>query len=151
MNTFYILIGASFLLNLIVVLAFRASDKKDRSLKNLNQQVKNFRYETTSLMNRFTEIARDCEQNITSRIEYANTVQDHLAESIDMVLVHQKELDELSGVCENYGNALKKLKAQTEQAENRVYAVQAEVRKTEAVKDFTIQAQRDFERLSSGW
>ena len=149
MNTFYILIGASFLLNLIVVLAFRASDKKDRSLKNLNQQVKNFRYETTSFMNRFTEIARDCEQNITSRIEYANTVQDHLAESIDMVLVHQKELDELSGVCENYGNALKKLKAQTEQAENRVYAVQAEVRKTEAVKDFTIQAQRDFERLSA--
>ena len=149
MNTFYILIGASFLLNLIVVLAFRASDKKDRSLKNLNQQVKNFRYETTSFMNRFTEIARDCEQNITSRIEYANTVQDHLAESIDMVLVHQKELDELSGVCENYGNALKKLKAQTEQAENRVYAVQAEVRKTDAVKDFTIQAQRDFERLSA--
>ena len=69
MNTFYILIGASFLLNLIVVLAFRASDKKDRSLKNLNQQVKNFRYETTSFMNRITEIATDSEQHITSRSE----------------------------------------------------------------------------------
>lgn len=149
MNTTYILIGVCFLLNLIVVLAFRAADKKDRSLKNLNQQVKNFRYETTSFMNRFTEISRDCEQNITSRIEYANTVQNHLAESIDMVLVHQKELDELSGVCENYGNALKKLKAQTEQAENRVYAVQAEVRKTEAVKDYALQFQRDIERLTA--
>ena len=149
MNTTYILIGVCFLLNLIVVLAFRAADKKDRSLKNLNQQVKNFRYETTSFMNRFTEISRDCEQNITSRIEYANTVQNHLAESIDMVLVHQKELDELSGVCENYGNALKKLKAQTEQAENRVYAVQAEVRKTEAVKDYALQFQKDIERLTA--
>ncbi len=149
MNTTYILIGVCFLLNLIVVLAFRAADKKDRSLKNLNQQVKNFRFETTSFMNRFTEISRDCEQNITSRIEYANTVQNHLAESIDMVLVHQKELDELSGVCENYGNALKKLKAQTEQAENRVYAVQAEVRKTEAVKDYALQFQKDIERLTS--
>ena len=48
MNTTYILIGVCFLLNLIVVLAFRAADKKDRSLKNLHQQVKNFRYETTS-------------------------------------------------------------------------------------------------------
>ena len=149
MNTTYILIGVSFLLNLIVVLAFRAADKKDRSLKNLNQQVKNFRFETTSFMNRFTEISRDCEQNITSRIEYANTVQNHLAESIDMVLVHQKELDELSGVCENYGNALKKLKAQTEQAENRVYAVQAEVRKTEAVKDYAAQFQKDIDRLTA--
>ena len=149
MNTTYILIGVCFLLNLIVVLAFRAADKKDRSLKNLNQQVKNFRFETTSFMNRFTEISRDCEQNITSRIEYANTVQNHLAESIDMVLVHQKELDELSGVCENYGNALKKLKAQTEQAENRVYAVQAEVRKTEAVKDYALQFQKDIDRLTS--
>lgn len=148
MNTTYILIGACFLLNLIVVLAFRAADKKDKSFKKVNAQIKNFRNESTAFMNRFNDIARDAEQNITARIDHANTVQNHLAESIDMVLVHQKELDDLSSVCENYGNALKKLKTQTEQAENRVYAVQAEVRKTEAVKDYVAQFQKDVQRLT---
>ena len=130
----YVAIGVSFLVNLIILIAFRAADRKDRTLKSLNQQVKNFRSEVSSTMNRMSSTARDCEQNISSRIEHANTVQNHLAESIDLVLVHQRELDDLSGVCENYGNALKKLKVQTEQAENRLYAVQAEVRKIEAVR-----------------
>lgn len=148
-TTIYIAIGLSFLINLIIIIAFRTADRKDRTLKSLNQQVKNFRSEVSSTMNRMSSTARDCEQNITSRIEHANTVQEHLAESIDLVLVHQKELDDLSGVCENYGNALKKLKVQTEQAENRLYAVQTEVRKIEAVNDYALQFQKEIERLTS--
>ncbi len=148
-TTIYIAIGLSFLINLIIIIAFRTADRKDRTLKSLNQQVKNFRSEVSSTMNRMSSTARDCEQNITSRIEHANTVQEHLAESIDLVLVHQKELDDLSGVCENYGNALKKLKVQTEQAENRLYAVQAEVRKIEAVNDYALQFQKEIERLTT--
>lgn len=149
MTTIYMAIGACFLLNLIILIAFRTADRKDKSLKKVNQQVKNFRSEVSSTINRMTSTARDCEQNITSRIEHAQTVQTHLAESIDMVLVHQKELDNLSGVCESYGNALQKLKIQTEQAENRIYAVQAEVRKIEAVNDYALQFQRDIERLTN--
>ncbi len=148
-TTVYILVGVSFIVNLIIILAFRAADSKERRLKNLNQQVKNFRSEVSSTMNRMSSTARDCEQNITSRIEHANTVQEHLAESIDLVLVHQKELDDLSDVCENYGNALKKLKVQTEQAENRLYAVQAEVRKIEAVHEYAAQFQKETERIMS--
>lgn len=149
MTTIYMAIGACFLLNLIILIAFRTADRKDTSLKKVNQQVKNFRSEVSSTINRMTSTARDCEQNITSRIEHAQTVQTHLAESIDMVLVHQKELDNLSGVCESYGNALQKLKIQTEQAENRIYAVQAEVRKIEAVNDYALQFQKDIERLTN--
>ena len=145
----YVAIGVSFLVNLIILLAFRTADRKDRTLKSLNQQVKNFRSEVSSTINRMTATTRDCEENVTSRIEHANAVQTHLAESIDLVLVHQRELDNLSSVCESYGNALNKLKIQTEQAENRLYAVQTEVRKIEAVKDFSDQFQKDVERLAT--
>ncbi len=144
----YIAIGVCFLLNLIIIIAFRAADRKDKSLKKVNQQIKNFRNEANSISNRITATARDCEQNVTSRVEYATTVQEHLAESIDLVLVHQRELDDLSGVCENYGNALKKLKVQTEQAENRLYAVQSEVRKIEAVNEYAASFQKEVERLT---
>ncbi len=147
-TTVYVAIGVCFLINLIITLAFRAADRKDRTLKSVTQQVKNFRSEVSSTMNRMTSTSRDCEENIASRIEHANTVQAHLAESIDLVLVHQRELDDLSGVCENYGNALKKLKVQTEQAENRLYAVQSEVRKIEAVNDFAQQFQKEAERIT---
>lgn len=110
MTTIYMAIGACFLLNLIILIAFRTADRKDKSLKKVNQQVKNFRSEVSSTINRMTSTARDCEQNITSRIEHAQTVQTHLAESIDMVLVHQKELDNLSGVCESLVMHFKSLK-----------------------------------------
>ena len=148
-TTVYILVGLSFIINFIIILAFRAADSKEKRLKNLNMQVKNFRSEVSSTMNRMSSTARDCEQNISSRIEHANTVQEHLAESIDLVLVHQRELDELSDVCENYGNALKKLKVQTEQAENRLYAVQSEVRKIEAVHEYAVQFQKETERITA--
>ncbi len=147
-TTIYVAIGVCFLINLIITLAFRAADRKDRTLKSITQQVKNFRSEVSSTMNRMTSTSRDCEENISSRIEHANTVQAHLAESIDLVLVHQRELDDLSGVCENYGNALKKLKVQTEQAENRLYAVQSEVRKIEAVNDFAKEFQKEADRIT---
>ena len=148
-TTIYIVIGISFLLNLIILLAFRAADRKDKSIKNFTTMVKSFRNEMTQTLGRITSSARDCEQNITSRVDHANDVQEHLAESIDLVLVHQRELDDLSGVCENYGNALKKLKVQTEQAENRIYAVQAEVRKVEAVNEYAVQFQKETERLTA--
>lgn len=147
-TTIYLAIGLSFIINLIIMLAFRAADKRNNNLKRLQQQTRNFRSEVSSTMNRITSTSRDCEQNITSRIEHAAAVQEHLAESIDMVLVHQKELDDLSDVCENYGNALKKLKVQTEQAENRIYAVQSEVRKIEAVNEYAVQFQKEIDRLT---
>lgn len=148
-TTIYIAIGVSFLLNLIIVIAFRAADRKDKNMKMVNERIKAFRNEMTQTLSRLNSTARDCEQNITSRVEHASSVQEHLAESIDLVLVHQRELDDLSGVCENYGNALKKLKVQTEQAENRLYAVQAEVRKIEAVNEYAVQFQKETERLTA--
>ena len=148
-TTIYVAIGLSFIINLIIMLSFRAADKRNNNLKRLQQQTKNFRSEVSSTLNRITSTSKDCEQNITSRIEHAASVQEHLAESIDMVLVHQKELDDLSDVCENYGNALKKLKVQTEQAENRIYAVQSEVRKIEAVNEYALQFQKEIERLTA--
>ncbi len=143
----YIAVAVSFFVNLIIIIAFRASDRKTNNFKIVQTKFKEFRSEVSSTMARMNSTVHDCEQNISSRIEHASSVQEQLAESIDLVLVHQRELDELSGVCENYGNALKKLKVQTEQAENRLYAVQAEVRKIEAVHEYAAQFQKETERL----
>lgn len=148
MTTVYIAIGACFVLNLIVVIAFRAADRKDKTLKFVNQQVKNFRGEVNTTMNRLSATAKDCEQNISSRVDSANSVINQVAESLDMLLVHQKELSALDDVCRNYKVALEKLKTQTEQAEARIFAVQSEVRKAETVKDFVDNFQKDSDRLT---
>lgn len=145
----YAVIGAAFLINLIIILAFRIADKKDRTLKNVNNQIKNFRTEVSTTVARVNSAAKDCEVNIQSRVEQANTANSKLAESLDMLMVHQKELSELEYICKSYKVALEKLKGQTEQAEARILAVQAEVRKAEGIKDFTIEFQSDTERLTN--
>lgn len=145
----YIAIGVSFLINLIITLAFRIADKKDRTLKNVNIQIKNFRTEVNATVARVNATAKDCEVNIQSRVDQANAANSKLAESLDMLMVHQKELSDLEYICKSYKIALEKLKGQTEQAEARILAVQAEVRKAESINSFTLQFQSDAERLTN--
>ncbi len=145
----YVAIGVSFLINLIITLAFRIADKKDRTLKNVNNQIKNFRTEVSTTVARVNTTAKDCEVNIQSRVEQANDANSKLAESLEMLMIHQKELSDLEYICKSYKIALEKLKGQTEQAEARILAVQAEVRKAESINDFTLEFQADAERLAN--
>lgn len=143
----YIVIGVAFIINLIIMLAFRLADKKDRTLKNVNTQIKSFRTEVSTTIARVNATARDCEANIQGRVDQANAANSKLAESLDMLMVHQKELTDLEYICKSYKVALEKLKGQTEQAEARILAVQAEVRKAESINTFTLEFQADAERL----
>ncbi len=145
----YAIIGVAFLINLIITFAFRIADKKDRTLKNINNQIKNFRTEVNSTVARVNTTAKDCEINIQSRVEQADAANSKLAESLDMLMVHQKELSDLEYICKSYKIALEKLKGQTEQAEARILAVQSEVRKAESINAFTLSFQADAERLTN--
>ena len=145
----FTVIGISFILNLIVTLAMRLADKKDRSLKNVNTQIKRFKTDVSTTVARINASAKDCEVNIQSRVDQANAANSKLAESLDMLMVHQKELTDLEYICKSYKDALEKLKSQTEQAEARIFAVQAEVRKAESINTFALDFQADAERLTN--
>ena len=145
----YVVIGVAFMVNLIIMLAFRIIDKKDRSLKNINIQIKRFRTDVSTTVTRITATAKDCEANIQSRVDQANSANSKLAESLDMLMVHQKELTDLEQICKNYKIALEKLKVQTEQAEARIFAVHKEVDRAEAIRSFTVEFQNDSERLTN--
>ncbi|EJW92707.1 hypothetical protein EVA_19186, partial [gut metagenome] len=135
----YVVIGVAFMVNLIIMLAFRIIDKKDRSLKNINIQIKRFRTDVSTTVTRITATAKDCEANIQSRVDQANSANSKLAESLDMLMVHQKELTDLEQICKNYKIALEKLKVQTEQAEARIFAVHKEVDRAESIRSFTVE------------
>lgn len=145
----YVVIGVAFMVNLIIMLAFRIIDKKDRSLKNINIQIKRFRTDVSTTVTRITATAKDCEANIQSRVDQANSANSKLAESLDMLMVHQKELTDLEQICKNYKIALEKLKVQTEQAEARIFAVHKEVDRAESIRSFTVEFQNDSERLTN--
>lgn len=145
----YVVIGVAFMVNLIIILAFRLVDKKDRSLKNVNTQIKRFKTDVSATVTRINATAKDCEANVQSCIEQAHSESDKLAESLDMLRVHQKELTDLEEICNNYSVVLEKLKVQTEQAEARIYAVHKEVDRAESIKSFTAEFQNEAERLKN--
>lgn len=149
MNNTYLLIGGVFVANLIISLILRISLKNSKSMKKTNDRFNAYRKETNMNIQKLEETYKNCEQGITMRIEEANSVIAQVAETLDIIFVHQKELSQLDDVCKNYKIALEKLKIQTEQAEARIHAVQAEVRKAEAVDSFVIQFQQDAERLTN--
>lgn len=139
----------SFLINLIITLVLRASDKKDRSIKNIIAKIASFRNEVKTSSDRVIATAKDCEQMVSARVEEAQSTIENVAASLDILKVHQSELNALDSVCRNYKVALDKLKAQTEQAEARIQAVQKEVRAAEEVHDFVQQFQDDTEKLAN--
>lgn len=149
MDNIYLLMGAVFVANLIVSLILRISLKNSKSMKKANEKYQIYRTETNMNIQKLEETYKNCEQGLTMRIDEANGVISQVAETLDIIFVHQRELSQLDDVCKNYKIALEKLKIQTEQAEARIRAVQAEVRKAETVDSFVAQFQNDAERLTN--
>ncbi len=149
MTTLYILIVASFLINLILILALRLIDKKDKSLKSVNSKIAGFRSEVNSTLNRVRTSTQDCEERINFKLDEAHSVINSVAETLDILQVHQKELSELSDVCKNYENALNSLKIQTEQAESRIQAVQSQIRTAKEFTTYINQFMAEAEKIKN--
>ena len=127
---------ALFVLNLLIFLSVRASDRKSRSFANQNQQIKNFRSEVSATCTRILETSQDCTDNVQTHIDKARATVELVTTCLDRLSQHQKDLTALEGICVDYKRSLDKLKLQTDQAENRILVVQAEIRKAESVSDF---------------
>ena len=122
-----------FVLSLLIFFSVRSSDKKSRSLANVNAQIKSFRSEVSATTQRLLTSAQDCTDNVQSHVEKARNTVDIVNTCLDRLAQHQKDLTQLEGICVDYRRALDKLRTQTEQAEARIAVVQQEVRKAESV------------------
>ena len=136
-----------FVLSMLIFFSVRSSDKKSRSLANVNTQIKSFRGEVSATTQRLLTTAQDCTDNVNSHIEKARNLVDIINSSLDKLAQHEKDLSRLQGVCVTYSRALEKLKVQTDQAENRVLAVQQEVRKAETITTFVKNFHEETELL----
>ncbi len=147
MDKTYLMIGAVFVANLLISLILRASLKRDRTIRDMNKNYKQFVMESQMSIKKLEESYKNYEERLASVIEDTKTAIANIDESLDKLFFHQKELSQLDDVCKNYKIALEKLKIQTEHAESRIHAVQAEVKKAESVDSFVKQFQLDAERV----
>ena len=138
----------SFFLNLLVLGIAKRKSRNERTLKNINMQIKAFRNESSSTIERISTAGRECQQAVEAKVGEAETMIKQIADSLDSLSQHHKDLAALEMVCVNYKTALEKLRISTEQAEARIQAVQEEVRKAESVNEFVENFQADAERLT---
>ena len=136
-----------FVLSLLIFFSVRSSDKKSRSLANVNAQIKSFRSEVSATTQRLITTAQDCTDNVQTHVDKARNTVDIVNTCLDRLSQHQKDLTQLEGICVDYRSALDKLRLQTEQAENRIAVVQQEVRKAESVSDFVKSFHEEAELL----
>ena len=136
-----------FVLSLLIFFSVRSSDKKSRSLANVNAQIKSFRSEVSATTQRLITTAQDCTDNVQTHVDKARNTGDIVNTCLDRLSQHQKDLTQLEGICVDYRRALDKLRLQTEQAENRIAVVQQEVRKAESVSDFVKSFHEEAELL----
>ena len=136
----------SFFLNLLVLGISKRKNRNDRTLKNINMQIKAFRNESSSTIERISTAGRECQQAVEAKVGEAEAMVRQVADSLDSLSQHHKDLAALESVCVNYKTALEKLRISTEQAEARIQAVQQEVRKAESVNEFVAGFQSEAER-----
>ena len=138
----------SFFLNLLVITIFKHNSRNVSTLKNINMQIKAFRNESSSTIERISTAGRECQQAVEAKVGEAESMVRQVADSLDSLSQHHKDLAALESVCVNYKTALEKLRISTEQAEARIQAVQQEVMKAEAVNEFVAGFQTEADRLT---
>lgn len=122
-----------FFLSLLIFFSVRSSDRKSRSLQNVNMQLKNFRSEASRTMQDMHTTTQDCVDSVQSYITQARQTTENVIGSLERLKNHANDLTNLEGVCVNYRLALEKLKSETEHVEARITSVQKEVRKLEDI------------------
>ncbi len=137
----------SVLINLLITLIIRKSDRNQKTIKNINNQIQTFRSEVAAVTERIKNLEHETVTNVETKVSLADQTIARVAESLETLSEHSNDLSALQAVCVSYKNALEKLRVATDQAEARIIAVQDEVRKAEEISDFTRAFQSEAERL----
>ena len=149
----YIVPVALFVVTLIIILAFRAEDKKSRSLQTVKEKISMFRTESQQTMARINETSKDASERVEAKKKEVMDLIASLDSSLDNLANHKNDLVSLESICRSYEVALDKLRVQTEHAEDRIRTVQAQVEKAQQVNDliesFRVEARAVEQNLGS--
>ena len=73
----------SFFLNLLVLGISKRKNRNDRTLKNINMQIKAFRNESSSTIERISTAGRECQQAVEAKVGEAEAMIKQVADSLD--------------------------------------------------------------------
>lgn len=138
-----------FVITLIIILAFRAEDKKSRSLQTVKEKISLFRSESQQTMARINETAKDAEERVDSARKNADAIIADVNASLASLSNHKNDLMALESICRGYEMALEKLRLQTEHAEDRIRLVQNEVEKAGQVNALIESFHAETERVKA--
>ncbi len=138
-----------FVITLIIILAFRAEDKKSRSLQTVKEKISLFRSESQQTMARINETAKDAEERVDATKKEANALIADVNASLASLSNHKNDLMALESICRGYEMALEKLRLQTEHAEDRIRLVQNEVEKAGQVNALIESFHAETERVKA--
>ena len=123
----WIAIAITFVLNLIITIVLRMNERKSKALKVLKDNIQSFRSEVGATVDRIRTDTLDAVNKVDQKRKEAEDTIQRMKETLDLLFVHSKELNDLEEVCNNYRIALQKLKIETEQAEARITDVKMQV------------------------
>lgn len=138
-----------FVITLIIILAFRAEDKKSRSLQTVKEKISLFRSESQQTMARINETAKDAEERVDSARKNSDAIIADVNASLASLSNHKNDLMALESICRGYEMALEKLRLQTEHAEDRIRLVQNEVEKAGQVNALIESFHAETERIKA--
>ncbi len=141
----WIAIAITFVLNLIITIVLRMNERKSKALKVLKDNIQSFRSEVGATVDRIRTDTLDAVNKVDQKRKEAEDTIQRMKETLDLLFVHSKELNDLEEVCNNYRIALQKLKIETEQAEARITDVKMQVAEAEKIREFADKFQEDAE------
>ena len=88
----YIVPVALFVVTLIIILAFRAEDKKSRSLQTVKEKISMFRTESQQTMARINETSKDASERVEAKKKEVMDLIDSLDSSLYNLANHKNDL-----------------------------------------------------------
>ena len=107
-------VALSVLINLIIMLIMKKRSKNSRTVKMVNDQIQAFRNEVSATVERVTTLGRDTLQNVEAKTGEASDMVRQVAEGLETLSEHSRDLAALQSVCVSYKNALEKLRVATD-------------------------------------
>lgn len=122
-----------FFVTLIIMLLFRAQDKRDRKLEMIKRYVTQFQGEMKQTGDQLNQRAVDVEERIAAQARDAQGLLRHIDEQILTIRTRSEDLTELEKVMAYYHQVLEQLSQLTDKAEARISQVREDIRKIDQV------------------
>ena len=94
----YIVPVALFVVTLIIILAFRAEDKKSRSLQTVKEKISMFRTESQQTMARINETSKDARERVEAKKKEVTELIASLESSLNNLANNKNDIVSLEAI-----------------------------------------------------